>query len=124
MLEEITSALEDEDAVFDIIGPHAGHVAGAAASASRSTRPRPMRPRSSTTPPFSPEAADALARSRLAHEFLGEAFWHGKPLAFFGEGRRLREGVQLPAGADGVLEGALDMEAFIEMMKQHRFHRP
>jgi hypothetical protein len=32
--------------------------------------------------------------------------------------------VHLPAGADGVLEGALDMEAFIEMMKQHRFHRP
>ena len=126
MLGEITAALADEEAIFDLIAPRAGAVAGDDGNSVKVNKAAPNAPSVLYDAAILPGGshAERLAQSRLAHEFLGEAFWHGKPLAFFGEGERLRESVHLPSGADGVLEGDLDMEAFIETMKQHRFHRP
>ena len=126
MLKEIASALADAEALFDLIAPHAGHVAADNGEPVKVNKAAPNAPSVLYDAAILPGGshAERLAQSRLAHQFLGEAFWHGKPLAFFAEGKSLREGVHLPSGADGVLEGVLDMEAFVEMLKQHRFHRP
>jgi hypothetical protein len=67
--------------------------------------------------------AGAGARSERVHEFLGESFWRGKPIAFVGEGAASGEAAHLPAGAEGIFEGALDMNAFAEFMKQRRCAR-
>ena len=126
MLEEIKSALAAEEAVFDLIAPHAGSVADASGKPVKVNKAAPNAPSVLYDAAIVPGGghAERMVGSKLAHEFLGEAFWHGKPLAFFGDGAALREGVHLPKGADGILEGDADMDAFVDMMKQHRFHRP
>ena len=125
MLDAITTALEEQHALFDFVAPHAGHVTAKGGASVKINKAAP------NAPSVLYDAAIILAeripralRLQPAHEFLGEAFSHGKPLAFFGEGASLREGVHLPSRADGVLEGEVDMTAFIEMMKQHRFIAP
>jgi catalase len=125
MLDVITAALEEQQALFDFIAPHAGHVTAKGGANVKINKAAPNAPSVLYDAAIVPGGtrSESLVGSKLAHEFLGEAFWHGKPLAFFGEGADLREGVHLPSGEDGVLEGEVDMTAFIDMMKQHRFHR-
>ena len=126
MLDQISARLEDEEATFDLIAPHAGEVTTGSGDPIRVNKAAPNAPSVLYDAAIVPggDHADAMMKSKLAHEFLGEAFWHGKPLAFFGDGAKLREGVHLPEGADGVLEGEMDMDALVDAMKQHRFHRP
>lgn len=126
MVATITEALADEGAVFDLIAPHAGAVSTSAGKPLAVNKAAPNAPSvlyDAAIVPGGRHVEDAM-RSRLAHEFLGEAFWHGKPIAFFGDGAGMRAAAHLPDGADGVLEGEPDMAAFIDAMKQHRFHRP
>ena len=103
MLDAITTALEEQHALFDFIAPHAGHVTAKGGASVKINKAAPNAPSVLYDAAIVPGGtrSESLVGSKLAHEFLGEAFWHGKPLAFFGEGASLREGVHLPSGADG-----------------------
>ena len=74
MLEEITSALEDEDAVFDIIGPHAGHVAGADGERIKVNKAAPNAPSvlydAAILPGGSRRARSVAARPRVSRRGL------------------------------------------------------
>jgi catalase len=125
MLQKIRSALESEGAVFDLIAPHAGEIQDSKGKSVKVNKAAPNAPSVLYDAAIVPDGdhADRTVGSKLAHDFLGEQFRHGKPLAFFGQGAKLREASHLPGGADGLFEGALDMDAFIKMVQQHRFHR-
>ena len=114
MLDAITTALEEQHALFDFVAPHAGHVTAKGGASVKINKAAPNAPSVLYDAAIVPGGthSESLVGSKLAHEFLGEAFWHGKPLAFFGEGASLREGVHLPSDADGVLEGEVDMDRF------------
>jgi catalase len=53
---------------------------------------------------------------------VNEAFRHGKPLAFFTDGRVVLEAAHLPEAdeSEGVVKDG-NIASFIEAMRQHRF---
>ncbi len=78
-----------------------------------------------------PDGASAakLGRTGLALAFLAEAFRHGKPLAFVGEGAALIAKAHLPVPASGAPDQGVTAgtareaaAALVAGLERHRFH--
>jgi catalase len=126
--KSVVSALQAEEAVPELIAARAGAVADSKGKLQKVNRAAPNAPSViyDGVIVLGGESAAALAASGLAIHFVNEAYRHGKPMAFFGEGVELLEAANLPDGdeASGVLKGG-EIAAFIEAMLQHRYpNRP
>ena len=125
-LKAINNILVAEEGVGELIAAHAGTVNDSNGNAQKVNRAAPNAPSVIYDGVIVPggESASALAKSGLAIHFINEAFRHGKPIAFLGEGRVVLDATGLPAAdvEDGVIvTDGDDLELFIEAMLQHRF---
>jgi len=122
----VLTALQAEEAVVELIAAHAGTVADSKGKPQKVNRAAPNAPSViyDGVIVLGGDSAAALAQSGLAIHFVNEAFRHGKPLAFFGEGTELMEAANLPDAEDGngIVTGD-DIDAFVEALLQHRFPR-
>jgi catalase len=122
--KNVLATLQAEGAVPELIAAHAGVVTDSKGKPQKVNRAAPNAPSVvyDGVVVLGGESAAVLALSGLAIHFVNEAFLHGKPLAFFGDGSELMETARLPE-ADGtngiVIDG--DIASFIAAMKQHRF---
>ncbi|HEY8336893.1 MAG TPA: catalase [Tardiphaga sp.] len=122
----VLTALQAEEAVVELIAAHAGTVADSKGKPQKVNRAAPNAPSViyDGVIVLGGDSAAALAQSGLAIHFVNEAFRHGKPIAFLGEGTELMEVANLPDAEDGngIVTGD-DVTAFVEALLQHRFPR-
>ncbi len=128
-LKAAMDALTAEDAVVELIAPRAGTIADSAGNSHKVNRAAVNAASviyDAVVVPGGASAA-ALAASGLAIHFVNEAYRHGKPIAFIGEGRALLAASALgKAGAeDGVLVGdaAPALKGLVAALLLHRFPR-
>jgi catalase len=122
----VLTALQAEEAVVELIAAHAGTVTDSKGKPQKVNRAAPNAPSViyDGVIVLGGDSAAALAQSGLAIHFVNEAFRHGKPIAFMGEGVELLEAANLPDAKEGngILTGD-DVAPFVEAMMQHRFPR-
>ncbi|ODA66436.1 hydroperoxidase II [Methyloligella halotolerans] len=72
------------------------------------------------------KSAGSLAKSGAAINFINETFHHGKPIAALSDGKSVLEAARLPEMTKKVGVFTADDEsvlpAFIDAIKQHRYH--
>jgi len=127
--EQAKKSLTMEGCVVELVAAHAGVITDSRGNKQKVNRAAPNAPSViyDGVMVLGGESAVALSHSGLALHFLNEAFRHGKPIAFLGEGELVRQLAQfLDAGAeDGVVtaSGSDGIEPFVRAMGQHRFPR-
>jgi catalase len=117
-----------EEALAELIAPHAGSVKDSKGTAQKVNRAAPNAPSVvyDGVIVLGGKSAAELAKSGMAVHFVNEAYKHGKPIAFLGEGEAVFEASDIPEADDkeGVVTGENNaIPRFIEAMKQHRFPR-
>jgi catalase len=125
-LAALQQTLDQEEALGEVIAARAGSVIADDGSKVRVNRAGPNAPSVIYDGVVVlGGSAEALVRSGIVLHFINEAFRHGKPLAFLGDGAKVLKAAPLPKAdeADGVIvgEGEAAINAFVEAMKQHRF---
>ena len=131
-LGALKSAFEAQEAVVETIADKAGTITCSLGKRVPVTRPTPNAPSVIYDAVVVPGGASAakLAKTGLALAFVAEAFKHGKPLAFVGDGARMIEAAHLPIDASGAPDqgvavaddGETAADALVAALKQHRFH--
>ena len=128
-LEAVKQALVAQEALVELIAPHAGTIIDSAGKIQKVNRAAPNAPSviyDAVVIPGGTSAAE-LAKSGLAIHFVNEAYRHGKPIAAIGDGllllntcaldeARAQEGVIVGEGADAI-------DGLIAALLQHRFPR-
>jgi catalase len=127
-LKAVKNALMAEEALAELIAPHAGSVKDSKGTAQKVNRAAPNAPSVvyDGVIVLGGKSAAELAKSGMAVHFVNEAYKHGKPIAFLGEGEAVFEASDIPEADDkeGVVTGENNaIPRFIEAMKQHRFPR-
>ncbi len=130
-LGALRSSLEAQGAVIEVIAKHGGSITCSLGKAVKVDRPAPNAPSVIYDAVVVPggTSAKVLAGTGLALAFLAEAFKHGKPLAFLGEGKALIGAAHLPIPATGAPDqgvtagddAAVAAEALTQGLKKHRF---
>jgi catalase len=122
--KSILAALAAEETVPELVAAHAGTVPDSNGKQQKVNRAAPNAPSViyDGVIVLGGKSAAALAVSGLAIHFVNEAFRHGKPLAFFTDGRVVLEAAHLPEADEsvGVVKDG-NIASFIEAMRQHRF---
>jgi catalase len=125
-LAAIKAALEAEEALMELIAPHAGTITDSAGKPQKVNRAAPNAPSVVYDAVIVPGGVPDAATDGLAIHFVNEAFRHGKPIAAIGSGSALLDATSFPSTADGVVTGDKTkavLDGFVEALKQHRFPR-
>ncbi len=130
-LGALRSALEAQGAVIEVIAPHGGTISCSLGKTVKVDRPAVNAPSviyDAVAVPGGTSAAK-LAKTGVALAFVAEAFKHGKPLVFMGEGQALIAKAHLPVPAAGAPEqgvtagtAAAAVEALVTGLEKHRYH--
>jgi catalase len=128
-LQAVKDALMAEEALAELIAPHAGTVRDSAGKAQKVNRAAPNAPSVVYDAVIIPGGASAaaLAESGLAIHFVNEAYRHGKPIAAIDDGALLLDACSLADSTanQGVIVGdaASAIDGLIAALLQHRFPR-
>ncbi len=130
-LGALRSALEAQGAVIEVIAPHGGTITCSLGKSVKVDRPAVNAPSVIYDAVAVPGGASAakLAKTGLALAFVAEAFKHGKPLVFMGEGQALIAKAHLPVPAAGAPEQGVTagtataaIAALVTGLEKHRYH--
>jgi catalase len=128
-LKMIRDYLMAQEAVGELIAPHAGAIVDSAGRTQKVNRAAPNAPSVIYDAVVIPggDSAAALAKSGLAIHFVNEAYRHGKPIVAIAEGKLLLAACSLEQGTapDGVIVGdaAAALDGLVDALLQHRFPR-
>jgi catalase len=135
-IETLKARLTKEGAMAEVIAQSAGAIKPANGKAVTVDHPAPNAPSVVYDAVFIPggNGAAALAKTKLAVQFVSEAYVHGKPIAAVGEGTDLLKAAHVdtgPEAAEGIITAPADarkpeavVDAFVAAMLRHRFpHR-
>jgi catalase len=126
-LADVKAALLGAECVVELIAPHAGSIKDSAGAAQKVNRAAPNAPSViyDGAIVLGGQSATALSKSGLALHFVTEAYVHGKPLAFAGNGELVLRAATIVAGEDdGVTiaeEGSDAAKALVANLLKHRF---
>jgi len=125
-LKNVKAALTSEDAVVELIAAHAGALTDSKGQAQKVNRAAPNAPSViyDGVVVLGGDKAEALAKSGLAIHFVNEAFRHGKPIAFLGNGIALFNAAGFPSAEleHGIVTADdKDLSAFVAALLHHRF---
>ncbi len=130
-LGALRSELEAQGAIIEVIAAHGGTITCSLGKAVKVDRPAVNAPSviyDAVAVPGGKSAAK-LAKTGLALAFVAEAFKHGKPLVFLGEGADLIAKAHLPVPAKGapdqgvtVGDAAEAVQALVSGLEKHRFN--
>ena len=122
--------LEAQGAVIEVIASHGGTITCSLGKTVKVDRPAPNAPSVIYDAVVVPGGASAavLAKTGLALAFVAEAFKHGKPLAFIGDGAALIAAAHLPVAGTGapdqgvtVGDASAAIQGLVASLKKHRF---
>ena len=128
-LQAVKDTLMAEEALVELIAPHAGTISDSAGKAQKVNRAAPNAPSVVYDAVIVPGGASAaaLAESGLAIHFVNEAYRHGKPIAAIDDGALLLDACSLENSTpdQGVIVGdtARAVDGLITALLQHRFPR-
>ena len=123
----IMKALGAEDIGAELIAEHGGHFRDSDKVDHKVDRPAPNAPSVIYDAVVIPggNSAKALAKSRLAIEFVMEAWKHGKPILAIGNGQLLLEAARITVdeamGVSFADKPGDGLTRFLAAMRQHRF---
>ena len=126
-LAAIKAELDGEEVSGEIIAAHGGHIQDSGKMSHKVNRPAPNAASVFYDAVIVPggNSAKAIAKSRLAVEFVMEAWKHGKPILAAGDGQLLLDLAKVVIDPDmGVLladKAGDGMDGFLDAMRQHRF---
>ena len=130
-LDALRSGLEAKGAIIEIIAAHGGTITCSLGKTVKVDRPAVNAPSVIYDAVAVPGGASAakLAKTGLALAFVAEAFKHGKPLVFLGDGAELIAKAHLPVPAKGAAEQGVTvgdataaLTALVTGLEKHRYH--
>jgi catalase len=130
-LGALRSALEAQGAVIEVIADRGGTITCSLGKSVKVDRPAVNAPSVIYDAVAVPggKSAEKLAKTGLALAFVAEAFKHGKPLVFMGEGQALIAKAHLPVPAAGAPEQGVTagtapaaVAALVTGLEKHRYH--